>query len=274
MYSGSSFEEATHDAEILESGCSMSDFDARSYWDSRARLGFHAGGPDTVLKHLEMRAIASHVNDGMRILDAGCGNGLTAIALATEFDVSVIGIDFSSAMLEAARENLVNATLKGTIDFQLHDIHEPFQSKLGFDLVYTERTIINLLTWQEQEKAILDLLQLTNLQGQYIMCEASQDGLARINTLRNRVGLESIKPPWHNRYIRDNEIARLSHHLVRVDDFSATYYFLSRIVNAWMAQKEERKLSYDDLLNLLALELPPIGDAGQARIWIWSRNGT
>ena len=53
----------------------------RGHWNSRAGLGLWAGTKDLIAKSLEIEAIASYVCDGMKVLDAGCGNGVTAIEL-------------------------------------------------------------------------------------------------------------------------------------------------------------------------------------------------
>ena len=52
---------------------------------------------------------------------------------------------------------------------------------------------------------------------------------------------------------------------------SSTYYFLSRVVNAWLAAKEGKEPDYNSPVNELALHLPAIGDMGQGRTWVWKR---
>jgi hypothetical protein len=106
------------------------------------------------------------------------------------------------------------------------------------------------------------------------MCENSQDGLDQMNAVRESVGLSRITPPWHNRYLRDAEIEQTKIPgltLERIDYFSSTYYFLSRIVNAWQAAQNGREPDYDDPMNQLALKLPRLGKFGQGRIWLWRK---
>ena len=59
--------------------------------------------------------------------------------------------------------------------------------------------------------------------------------------------------------------------LEEVKYYSSTYYFLSRIVNAALAAQEGKQPDYESPVNLLALNLPPIGDLGQGRLWLWRR---
>ena len=106
------------------------------------------------------------------------------------------------------------------------------------------------------------------------MCENSQDGLSALNHLRTCVALPEITPPWHNRYLRDAEIAEIQItgvELEKVVRYSATYYFLSRIVNASLAKSEGREPDYNAPVNRLALSLPSFGDCDQSRLWLWRK---
>ncbi len=143
-----------------------------------------------------------------------------------------------------------------------------------YDLIYTERVLINLPDWEAQRKSITTITNLLRPGGAYVMCETSQDGLIALNELRERIGLPRITPPWHNRYLRDSEIEQLSIPGVVLEGiryYSSTYYFLSRIVNAWLAAREGKEPDYEAPVNQLALSLPSIGEMGQGRIWLWRR---
>lgn len=248
----------------------------KDYWDSRASLGELAGTRDIIAKQLEIEAIAKYVTDGLHILDVGCGNGITALELAQRYEVDITGIDFAEDMIIAAISSALvkDKMLKGTVRFTTGDIRNLQFLDDKFDLIYTERTLVNLPDWKTQKQAIKYITDLLTEGGLYVMCENSQDGLDMINALRERVGLPIIKPPWHNRYLLDSEIGQLTIPGVTlrgIDCYSSTYYFLSRIVNAWLADREGKEPVYDALVNQLALQLPPIGELGQGRIWVWRK---
>lgn len=247
--------------------------DVREFWNSRADLGQAAGTQDVLLKQLETETIAGYVRDGMRVIDVGCGNGVTAIELARRFDIDLVGVDFADRMIDAAKSLAAGATgLRGRVAFAVANVNDTSTVKDRFDLAYTERVIINLPDWETQRAAIAQIASLLRPGGSYVMCEHSQDGLDELNTLRRRVGLESITPPWHNRYLRDAEItdARIAGlELREVNHFSSTYYFMSRIANAWLAAREGKTPSYDAPLNHLGVALPSIGTHGQGRVWVW-----
>jgi ubiquinone/menaquinone biosynthesis C-methylase UbiE len=247
--------------------------DRKEFWNSRAYLGLQAGTQDVTAKKLEIEAISAHVNDGMKVLDIGCGNGITAIELARRFDVTVTGIDNAEKMIAAAQELAAKETLKGKTSFRVGDVTQ-LPTDLGtFDVIYTERVLINLSDGQAQEKAIADITRLLAHDGHYLMCENSKQGLKKINKLRTLMGLQAIQSPWHNCYIDDDAMEKLSLHnckLERVEDFSSTYYFLSRVVNAHLAALRGEEPKYDDPVNALALKLPPLIEGlGQTKLWIW-----
>jgi ubiquinone/menaquinone biosynthesis C-methylase UbiE len=249
--------------------------DIRAFWNSRAGLGQWAGSRDTTAKQLEIEAIAGHVRDGQRVLDVGCGNGVTAIELARRFAVRLTGVDYAEDLLTAARDLAQGQPLRGTLHFQAGDVGRLEGHAGRFDLVYTERTLINLPDWPAQRAAITGLVGCLDAGGLFVMCENSQDGLDEINHFRACLGLAKIAPPWHNRYLRDAELAGLSFPGVTfegVEFYSSTYYFLSRVVNAWLAAQEGKEPSYEAAINQLALRLPPLGEFGQGRIWKWRRS--
>ena len=245
----------------------------REYWNSRASLGQSAGTQDLILKELELKTIAQFVRPGMKILDAGCGNGITAIELARQFQVDVTGVDYAVEMVKAAERAAAGVSLLGTIQFREGDVTGMHLAG-DFDLVYTERVIINLPEWETQKKTITALAGLPRPGGLYVMLENSQDGLEEINVLRQRIGLKPVIAPWHNRYLKDSELRDFSipgATLEKVIFFSSTYYFLSRVVNAALAAREGKEPAYDAPVNQLALHLPAIGEMGQSRAWVWKR---
>jgi ubiquinone/menaquinone biosynthesis C-methylase UbiE len=207
-------------------------------------------------------------------VEIGCGNGITAIEIARRFDVDLTATDFAEDMVKEALRLAEGQSLRGRVTFSKADVTRLEQMPEHFDLAYTERVLINLSDWEAQRQAILTITSMLRPGGRYLMCENSQDGLDRINELRASAGLAAITPPWHNRYLRDSEIGSLSIPGVTLEEIryhSSTYYFLSRVVNAWLAAHEGKEPDYESSINRLALELPPIGTMGQGRVWVWRK---
>ncbi len=259
----------------------MTNFDNQSssrlldFWNDRSKLDYLAGTNDFVAKELEMRTLSQYFSDGLKVLEVGCGNGIAAIELAKRFGVSITGIDFSPGMIDAAQERLAaQKDMKGSVRFCVGDVRDVSTIECDYDIAYTERVIINLPDWVEQGNAIRAILEKLKPGGKYLMCENSADGLDGINELRTAAGLPAISAPWHNRYLRDAEVAQLvtdGAKLSAVIAYSSSYYIISRVVNAWLAKREDREPAYDAPINQLGLMLPSIGEVGQGKLWVWER---
>jgi len=221
-----------------------------------------------------MDAISKYLNNGMSVLEAGCGNGVSAIEFAKKYEINIKATDFATEMINEAKLLACDQVLKGKITFETLDILNINQITECFDIIYTERVIINLMEWDVQKKAILNLFKMLKKGGAYIMCENSCEGLSEINKLRLLVGLPEIHAPWHNRYLRDTELSTLSDdgvYLEAIDYYSSSFYFLSRIINAAIAKNDGKEPDYDSPINNLAKKLPSIGKLGQGRIWVWRK---
>jgi len=253
----------------------MTDDAVLEHWNNRAQLQQRAGSDDLIAKKLEINALSNHIKKGMAVAEFGCGNGTTAIELLTQFDIELNCFDFSPAMIEAAQKLAVEVGVDHRVTFSVCDVRSETLLDKKFDLIYTERMIINLPDWEAQARAIRYLISHLRSGGRYLMCENSQTGLDRINSLRIAAGLDVINPPWHNVYLNDEQVEQLDladAKLVEVDAYSSSYYFLSRVVNAWLSAREGRQPVYDAPVNQLALQLPPIGDFAQGKLWVFEKN--
>lgn len=244
------------------------------YWNQRAGLAEKAGSDDVLAKKLEVRTISNQIKNGMQVAEFGCGNGETAIQIYKDKKIELDCYDFSPLMIENAISNAKNQGLEKKIKFQVNDIRAELNLINKYDVIYSERMIINLPDWNAQVNAIKYITGNLKSGGRYLMCENSIQGLNNINEFRVMAGLEKINPPWHNLYINDDLISDLKIdgvRLINVEAFSSTYYFLSRVVNAWLANRAGVKPSYDSPVNHLALELPPMGDFSQGKLWIFEK---
>jgi len=248
--------------------------EVHAFWNRQSGLAEKAGTRDLIAKQLEIEAIAEFIKPGLTILEIGCGNGITAIELARRVKADITGIDYAEEMIAAANELKPQQGLQGTLNFRVGDVRTVDKISERYDLIYTERVLINLPDWQTQMEALINVTKLLAPGGLFVMCENSQDGLDSINQMRHSIGLQAIIAPWHNRYLRDAEINGLNIPGVTLEGtrfYSSTYYFLSRVVNAWIAAQENKEPDYDSPINKLALQLPAFGDSGQGRIWLWRK---
>lgn len=245
----------------------------RDFWEERSSMGEIAGSNDFLMKKLEVKKIMEYMRDGIDVLDVGCGNGITCMEIASKFKLNICGVDFSEGMIKEAYKNIENADFIGDIRFYVSDVAS-IEDSPKYDIIYTERCLINLPSWEEQKDAMYKIFSLLKKDGLFLMCENSSEGLDEINLFRSSLGLDEIKKPWHNRYFFDSEIDSVDCPGVKlefIENFSSTYYFLSRVINAWMAKEDGKSPSYDAPINKLALDLPPLGLKGQVRLWGWRR---
>lgn len=252
-----------------------------AYWNSRAKLGPESGTHDLIAVELERRAISRYVRDGMKALDVGCGNGGTLFSLGRMFPaLRMVGIDSAKNMIDEAEMAQVRAEGPDRFIFTCTDLRD--WSPYPFDLIYSQRCIINLPDWPSQRAAIERIIGWLRPGGKYLMVENLQEGVDEINGLRYSLGLPGIVPPWHNRYLRLAEIRDLAEdikdeRIAKLWDnpviYSDMYYFLSRVVNAALAKADGKEPAYDSPVNLLALDLPGGLTTlhGQGVMWVWDK---
>ena len=122
--------------------------------------------PDDVKR----QAAWAGIKPGMRVLDVGCGSGVTTKALAELVGEHghVTGLDYSDQRLEVARDRY-NAD---NITFVKHDIRRPYESPVLFDAVWA-RFILEYFR-KEQREIVAN--SVTSLRIGGIACLADTDG--------------------------------------------------------------------------------------------------
>ena len=113
-----------------------SDTGSSFYFEIQSEMGAtkHLGGQKATDEILEL----CKIKKGSKILEVGCGAGLTTRYLAKKYDVKIIGIDISEKMIKKAKER--NKKLKNA-EFMVADAQNlPFKDNT-FDIVFTESVI-------------------------------------------------------------------------------------------------------------------------------------
>ena len=206
-----------------------------AHYESEARQ--HGTDAESTIKDprvraMEIAAIARHVKDGDRLLEIGCGNGYAAIEIARRAAVHIDGFDVTPAMVDLARRQPRDG-LKGTVEFVLGDILT-FQAPATYDGVYTERALQNLLSWEEQKRALAGIAAVLKPGGHYLMLESFLTGLTTLNQARAELDLPPVEMPWHNQFFDDGAVkahmADLGCRLADEDRFLSGYYFGSRVL--------------------------------------------
>ncbi|MCP4647264.1 MAG: methyltransferase domain-containing protein [bacterium] len=124
-----------------------------SYFGVQAYIGStkHGGGQDSTDDLIKLCSIRK----GSRVLDVGCGPGLTAIRLA-RMGCEVVAIDLNKRMIERAKENASSA--KADISFMVADAQKlPFK-KNEFDAVISESVTVFV---PDRKKAMGEYVRVT-----------------------------------------------------------------------------------------------------------------
>ena len=155
----------------------------------------------------------------------------------------------------------------------MNKIKDEFKVKIKFDYIITKRSIQNLTSWKDQKKFINQLKFFSNPKTKILLMESSNNGLRKINDMRNKLKLKKIIKPWHNLYFEDSRLKKTKFNgikLVNIKELFSTYYFTSRVLNAAINPKP----SYNDLLNLTGWKLPQNAIEGfsQLRLYEFKTN--
>lgn len=102
------------------------------------------------------------------VLDVGCGSGKPNAAFLAERNIQVTGIDVSSQLLEAAKENVPNGTFNHT---SITD-YEPDQT---FDGVIAWDSLFHLKL-EEHELSFIKIFKLLKPGGSFVFTHGGGDG--------------------------------------------------------------------------------------------------
>jgi ubiquinone/menaquinone biosynthesis C-methylase UbiE len=209
----------------------------REYWEGQAAkfgASHEASWGDHFMIDLEIETIGSRIPDGATVLDIGCGNGFSTFRqLETHRLRSITGVDFAAGMIGEALRTKAERVPDGPISFETGDVQSLRFADGAFDVVYTTRVLINLPTWDEQQRAIDECLRVARPGGTVILSEAFWEPLQLLNALRALRQLAPLVEHDFNRYLKKQ---RLEEYLsgrglsFEVDDFSSIYYLGSRFL--------------------------------------------
>jgi ubiquinone/menaquinone biosynthesis C-methylase UbiE len=114
--------------------------EARAYFGFLAEMGItkHLGALDSTLALIE----ACRIAPGQRVLDVGCGPGVTASLLAREYGCTVVGVDLLPRMLDHARARARREGVGAVARFVVADtLHLPHADH-SFDAVIAESLLV------------------------------------------------------------------------------------------------------------------------------------
>jgi SAM-dependent methyltransferase len=232
----------------------------KQFWDQQAEQyggSSCATSPDHHYRELEIRRILPWLKNCNFILDVGCGNGYSTFKFADKYpDAHILGIDYSEAMISTAK------AIRGKRSrpwFMVGDVRDSLEQSYKYNAIVTERCLINLASWEEQQAAILNLKSVLRRGGRLILVENMINGLNSLNRLRDLVDLPTIPERWHNLYMELSDTLDFlgRHFTIRaVHNIGNLYYILSRVLYAKIAAMQGKEPRYDHPINAIASMLP------------------
>jgi|SRR3989344_3769742 len=243
----------------------------KDFWNKQAKTlkeSELATAPDSHYRTLEIKSILKYLKKNASVLDVGCGNGFSTLHFARSLPSSTfVGIDYSEEMIRHANSALQKEKLKkGQVTFTVANLlslsKTPELEGRKFDCIISERCLINLASWEEQKRALMEMKKMLKKGGRIILTENTQEGLARLNELRKKFDLEQISVRWHNYYMPEKKLlafVKKEFKFEGMENIGNLYYIISRIVYASLAKREGKEPAYMHPINEIASKLPSLG---------------
>ena len=198
---------------------------------------------DETTRELEVGAVLqclTHAVGGSpsaTLLEVGCGNGYLLAVIRERFPhLRLTGVDYSPDMLELAEGRKIP---------DAHVAREDVRSLTlppdSFDVIVSERCLINLLDASAQVTALYELHRVLRPGGHLVLIEGFTDGLANLNRARGQLGLPDNQVPYHNLWFeKERFLEAVQGRFELVGDtngaagvppsnFLSTHYFISRV---------------------------------------------
>jgi ubiquinone/menaquinone biosynthesis C-methylase UbiE len=203
------------------------------------------------------------------ILDVGCGNGyLLEVLRKNRPSAALTGLEYTPDMVALARQRNVER-----LNVVQGDVRElPFDAGT-FDVVVTERCIINVMDVEHQARSLHEVARVLKRGGHFLCIEAFQDSLDELNAARAELGLPPNEVPYHNIWFRKAwfaetvapvfevvDLAAQGDPALPTPDFLSSHYFMSRAVYPAITKREV--LYNTHFVKFFAAQfsrLPPVG---------------
>ena len=240
------------------------------YWNTEEVESMY----DKNLLNAEIELIKAHIPPNAMVLDVGCGEGEGTLAYSAIPGTRIHAIDFSETRLRKATERLKSAS---TVELDRKDMlaEEPLGSR-KYDVIVSQRFLINLMEWALQKKVLGRLTAALNPGGRLILLEGSKDGVNRLNGLRALWGLDPIPIKWHNLFLDDKELcAALSEQglALRHQSGLGAYFVLTRCVRPALSEKLDWDFAFNRIAASSEARQMGIDDAfSRLKLWVFQNS--
>jgi SAM-dependent methyltransferase len=197
----------------------------KQYWEDPKTVSII----DKNLHELEMQMVERFLLPTDVLADIGCGDGQGTMRYATRVHTAV-GVERSSTLRAKAEQARDLAGAKN-LTFHSGDVLDSPRELKKYDVIVTQRLLINLASWEEQRHGLVNIHRMLKPGGRYLMIENTNDAFQVMNDVRASVGLAPVPQHWHNRFFDHDQLEtflRRRFQLLRFRDFGL-YYLLTRV---------------------------------------------
>lgn len=215
------------------------------YWEDPGTVSL----ADENLRTLEVDFVRRLLKFSDVLADVGCGDAVATRRYAPHV-AEAWGLERSERLLGSARATQAADPLPN-LRLEHADILELGEYAGRFDVVVTERVLINLPSWELQARAIDSLAGSLKPGGMYVMLEVTEDGQGILDDWRAAAGLPPIGARWHNLPLDFEQLAAYvepTFELVERSGFDL-FYLLTRVYTPMFAEfvrQDERSANIYD----------------------------
>jgi ubiquinone/menaquinone biosynthesis C-methylase UbiE len=240
--------------------------EASTMWDKTTRQR-ELDAVLSLVRHLSGDQVAA-----TKLLEIGAGNGVLMDHMVRAMPaLRPVALEFSPDMFRVAQSRDLPH-----VEWIQGDVRAlPFTAG-AFDIVVSERCIINLMDRAHQEEALREVGRVLKPGGHYVCIEAFTDGLENMNQARQDVGLPAIPQAHHNLWFDKawfREKASESFDIVELaqspslpqENFLSSHYFTSRVLYPAVSKKEP---AYNSTFASFFSFLPPYGNFSPIQLFL------
>ena len=223
-----------------------------------------------------------NLDEKFSILEAGCGTGHNCVAIAREFRAArIIGFDYIPAMIDNANLLLEENKLQN-VEYKIADLLDKNHTNLKekYDVIFTNRCLINLNNDTLQQDALKILKNLLGANGNLILVENPKQQFNIQNSLRKTMDLEAREIPEFNHFLDEEQIVdtckSLGLSLVYTETFASLHDLFLYVL---LPKISSDKIDYDHPLLEHIVKLSqsvsdnihnPFGEFGQNKLYLFS----
>lgn len=223
----------------------------KNFWEAEAKEW--GSSPQVTIRDFffrnhELNTLLSIIPKVSKLLDIGCGNGFGTLVLSQRAKYT-LGMDYSNTMIKWATrarddkiyrlretKKLILGQYFGinsfkNVNFIVGDVLNLDLAQNSFDVITSQRILINLPTEELQMRALKNFRKCIRNDGFLILVEATKQGHQITDAYRKKLGLPILEKYWHNNYI-DEDYQKWNAYgweVVQVLSFD-TYVLLSKVI--------------------------------------------